>query len=365
MTHDRCPIRCIVPPYILQALAEQKNRRLREVAMRSLVLSSRLRGHRDVLSLLPASRAAAAGRKDRAIYDARHQTRLPGQPVRGEGDPESSDPAVNEAYDGLGATYDFYSEVFSRNSIDNNGLRLVASVHYGRQFDNAFWNGEQMVFGDGDNVIFVGFTKAIDVIGHELTHGLTQFEAALEYHDQPGALNESFSDVFGSLVKQYHNHQTAAEADWLIGAGILSPGINGVALRSMKEPGTAYDDPKLGGKDPQPGSMSGYVQTDEDNGGVHLNSGIPNRAFYLAATALGGYAWEAAGHIWYTSLQRLSPASDFQACANMTHSVAAELYGANEQKAVKSAWSEVGVPPTTPAGRAAPRRPAGRRRTRK
>src|SRR5262249_15250854 len=154
---------------------------------------------------------------------------------------------------------------FGRNSIDNRGLRLNASVHYGADYDNAFWDGSQMVFGDGDNRIFVGFTKALDVIGHELTHGVTQYEANLEYQDQPGALNESMSDVFGSLMKQYALNQTAADADWLIGSGLLAPGIQGVALRSMKEPGTAYDDPLLG-KDSQPGHMSDFDHTTDDFG---------------------------------------------------------------------------------------------------
>src|SRR5699024_6933438 len=116
-----------------------------------------------------------------------------------------------------------------------------------------------------------------------------------------GALNESLSDVFGSLIKQYTLGQTAADADWLIGTGLLAPRVTGKALRSMKEPGTAYDDDVLG-KDPQPSTMDGYVNTGRDNGGVHINSGIPNRAFYLVATALGGNAWERAGQIWYDVL---------------------------------------------------------------
>jgi Zn-dependent metalloprotease len=201
-----------------------------------------------------------------------------------------------------------------------------------------------MVFGDGDGVLFTGFTKALDVIGHELTHGVTQVTAGLEYHDQSGALNESISDVFGSLVKQHFLGQTVEEADWLIGSGILAPGVNGVALRSMKEPGTAYDDPRLG-KDPQPGHMRGYVHTQDDNGGVHINSGIPNRAFYLVAQTLGGKAWEDAGHIWYTALQRLQPLSSFQEAANIMFQVAGELFGSGseQQQAVADAWSEVGV----------------------
>jgi Zn-dependent metalloprotease len=212
--------------------------------------------------------------------------------------------------------------------------------------DNAFWDGTQMVYGDGDGEIFDRFTVSVDVIGHEMTHGVTQHTANLEYQDQSGALNESISDVFGSLVKQWTLQQTAQDADWLIGQGLLMPGINGQALRSMKEPGTAFDDPVLGGKDPQPDHMSGLIKTSSDNGGVHLNSGIPNRAFYLAATGIGGFAWEKAGMIWYQTLtQRLRDNSQFADAADATVSVAGELYGdaSPEQGAVQDAWAQVGV----------------------
>ncbi|CAM5676724.1 hypothetical protein SFUMM280S_07534 [Streptomyces fumanus] len=160
-----------------------------------------------------------------------------------------------------------------------------------------------MVFGDGDGEIFLDFTIPVDVIGHELVHGVTQYTANLTYFGQPGALNESVSDVFGSLIKQYTLGQSADQADWLIGAGLLAPRVTGVALRSLKAPGTAYDDDVLG-KDPQPATMDDYVRTGRDNGGVHINSGIPNHAFYLAATALGGNAWERAGQIWYRRADR-------------------------------------------------------------
>jgi Zn-dependent metalloprotease len=253
---------------------------------------------------------------------------------------------VNQAYDGLGHTFDFYLDVYHRNSIDNAGLPLKAIVHYGTDYDNAFWDGQEMVFGDGDNVIFIGFTGALDVIGHELTHGVTGSEANLRYSGQSGALNESLSDVFGSLVKQYALNETAETADWLIGAGILAPGIQGKALRSMKAPGTAYDDPKLG-KDPQPADMAHFVHTTDDSGGVHINSGIPNRAFFLVADALKGNAWEKAGQIWYDTLidHRLKPNSNFATFANMTALNAGARYGANsvEQKAVIDAWVQVGV----------------------
>lgn len=191
-----------------------------------------------------------------------------------------------------------------------------------------------MVFGDGDGIIFTGFTGATDVIGHELTHGVTGSEANLTYQGQSGALNESISDVFGVMVKQYKLGQTAAQAEWLIGAGILAKGIKGVALRSMKAPGSAYDDPKLG-KDPQPADMAHYVKTAEDNGGVHINSGIPNHAFYLIATALDGHSWEKVGQIWYDTLtdQNLKANASFATFANTTIRHAGARYGRQQRGA--------------------------------
>lgn len=215
---------------------------------------------------------------------------------------------------------EFYSEVYGRDSIDRRGMELISSVHYGVAFDNAFWNSAQMVYGDGSGRIFQegAFTRPIDVVAHELTHGVTEFTSGLEYSTQPGALNESFSDVFGSLVKQYSLGQTADEADWLIGEGALVPAM-GRALRSMKEPGTANSG------DRQPGHMRDYLDLPDDNdprndnGGVHINSGIPNRAFYLAATAIGGNAWEKAGRIWYGTLtDRLGRRSSFERRATAT-----------------------------------------------
>lgn len=225
-------------------------------------------------------------------------------------------------------------------------MPLDATVHFDRNYDNAFWNGQQMVFGDGDGTLFNRFTVSLDVIGHELTHGVTEKEAGLIYQGQSGALNESVSDVFGSMVKQYKLGQAAAAADWLIGAELLVPGPGRTALRSMKAPGTAYDDPILG-KDPQPARMKDYVHTVSDNGGVHINSGIPNHAFYLAAVAIGGNAWERAGKIWYETLQdsRLRQNAGFRAFAKLTKSTADKLFGAGsaESKAVAAAWKDVGV----------------------
>src|SRR5256712_3020429 len=341
-----CPVCTIIPSHMLRHLAQYGPEQLRERILQTLQHSERLRGQRDMLAYLGAvALATPTGTKRRTIYDLHHRTRLPGTLVRDEGDPRRKDRNVNEAYDYSGATYDFFQQVFSRNSVDGNGMRLDSSVHYSRDYDNAFWNGAQMVYGDGDGVIFGRFTKCLDVVGHELTHGVTQFEAALAYHDQPGALNESFSDVFGALTKQWKLKQTADKADWLIGADLLAKGVNGVAIRSMKAPGTAYDDPRLG-KDPQPAHMKDYFKGSADNGGVHINSGLPNHAFYLAATTLGGNAWDRAGKIWYDTLTNMiGPNTTFKQAANATIRSAANLFGggSKEQKAVTSAWKQVGV----------------------
>ncbi|HEY4933110.1 MAG TPA: M4 family metallopeptidase [Terriglobales bacterium] len=337
------PVCCILPPHILVKLSE--NPAYRDRAMRNLMLTEQLRGRRTVLGVMSAL-AIAAGQERRTIYDDQHggSTSLPGQLVRGEGDNPTADDAVNEAYDYSGDTYDFYQQVFGRNSIDNRGMRLDSSVHYETDYDNAFWNGQQMVYGDGDGQFFQRFTICLDVVGHELTHGVTASTAQLEYQGESGALNESFSDVFGSLVKQRKLGQSANEADWLIGAGMFTPNVNGTALRSMAAPGTAYDDPNIG-KDPQPADMSGF----DPQGDVHTNSGIPNHAFYLAAMKIGGNAWEKPGLIWYRTLtERLQPTSSFQDAADLTVAVAGEQFGAGglEQKSVQQAWQEVGISPS-------------------
>jgi Zn-dependent metalloprotease len=361
-SNHRHSIFCILPPQILTNLARNGNADEREFALNALALDHTFRTTRLTYALaggLKVPHPAATlppPQEKRSIYDADHTQDLPGNLARSEGQAAVSDNAVNQAYDGLGDTFNFYLNVYDRNSIDNAGMPLVASVHFSKKYDNAFWNGQQMVFGDGDGIIFTGFTGATDVIGHELTHGVTGSEANLTYQGQSGALNESISDVFGVMVKQYKLGQTSSQADWLIGAGILAKGIKGVALRSMKAPGTAYDDPKLG-KDPQPADMAHYVRTAEDNGGVHINSGIPNHAFYLMATAIGGHSWEKAGQIWYDTLtdHNLKANASFATFANTTIQHAGARHGANsaEQKALRDAWSKVGVIKTHKAPKAA------------
>lgn len=346
----------IAPPDLLGRLAVDGDPQQRDAAVRALATSAAIRSQRAVMGRINRQLNLDLGQlvafavtpaRRLTVYDnkTRGRTFLPGVRARDWGQPPAKDDAVNQAYDGSNATYEFYRDVYQRNSLDGAGLELVSSVHYGVAFDNAFWDGTQMVYGDGSGRIFQvgGLTRSVDVIGHELTHGITELTAGLVYSMQSGALNESFSDVFGSLVKQYGLNQLAADADWLIGEGILVPGL-GKALRSMSHPGTAYDG------DRQPGHMDDYVDLPDDNdprndnGGVHINSGIPNHAFMLAATALGGHAWEKAGKIWYSALTtRLRPNSQFDEAAQATVDVAGTLFSSTEQDLVRNAWKEVGV----------------------
>ncbi|MFZ3470092.1 M4 family metallopeptidase [Streptomyces sp. 4.24] len=343
----RRPVFCtVVPPHLLDKIARSEDAARAAAARHTLELDAAHRVRR-LMSVLPTPGDATPDTPERTIHDAQHQTRLPGKKVRGEGGDASKDASVNRAYAGLGATFELYLKAFGRHSIDDAGLPLNASVHYDRLYNNAFWDGSRMVFGDGDGDLFLDFTVSVDVIGHELTHGVTQYTADLEYYGQSGALNESMSDVFGSLIKQYSLDQTAGEADWLIGAGLLGPSVDsGSALRSMKAPGTAYEDDELG-KDPQPATMDGYVRTSRDNGGVHINSGIPNHAFYIVASELGGKAWERAGQIWYDTLTggELGPKADFARFAALTVASAVTRYGEGgpEHQALQKAWSAVGL----------------------
>jgi Zn-dependent metalloprotease len=343
----RCSVFCILPPHILEATARNGSTDQRDRALRTLSAAHSFRAARSTYQLLagPTHRAltslAGTYQAQRTIYSANNGTTLPGTAVRNEDDGATGDAAVDEAYDGMGSTYEFYLNIFQRNSIDNQGMHLDGTVHYGNPFDNALWNGTQMIFGDGDGDLYNRFTVSVDITGHEMTHGVTGATLALIYQGQPGALNESISDVFGSMVKQRVLNQTAAQADWLIGQGLFTAKVQAQGLRSMSAPGTAYNDPVIG-KDPQPAHMNDYITTDQDNGGVHLNSGIPNRAFYLVATALGGYSWEKAGRIWYATLNdsSLSSTSDFQAFAQATCRNAADD---TERQAVINAWATVGI----------------------
>jgi Zn-dependent metalloprotease len=272
------------------------------------------------------------------VYDCKNTQSLPGSPVSNPG--KSSDATAKRAFDTTHAVVDFYQKCFGRNSVDDAGMTLMSSIHYGVRYDNAFWNGSQMTYGDGDGKVFTDFTKSDDVIGHELTHGVTQFTAGLAYADEPGALNESVSDVFGAIFHQWRRQQTVAQADWLIGAGVLgSVAIDKgyTCLRNLAKPGLRQC------LSPQPSNYRDYIS----GGDPHENSGIPNHAFYLAATTIGGQAWEKAGKVWYAALtsDKAGPSTGFSQFAALTRAAARSLFPRDTDvyRAVDDAWTRVGI----------------------
>jgi Zn-dependent metalloprotease len=336
----------VIPPHILRNIAGSgaaAASELHDGAQETIETMEALVQEREQIEVV-----SARVRLNRRIhvYDAGHLQKLPGKVALTEKDKRRGDLHVVEAFSGCEYMYDFLFNVLSRNSIDGRGLRMDATVHYGRRFDNAFWNGRQIIIGDGDGKLFRRFTVAIEVLGHEWAHALTQSTAALGYRGQTGALNEHLSDAFGMMLKQWVDDLLPRQSNWVIGDGLFTSAVNGKGVRSMAAPGTAYDDPILG-KDPQPSHMDDYVETDDDNGGIHINSGILNRAFYLAAMALKKRSWETLGPVWYETLRRrLQPDAGFEDFAAATVDQAGETYGvqSDEQRAIADAWEAVGLP---------------------
>lgn len=291
------------------------------------------------------------------VYDLGGGESLPGRLVRTERGKPSQDAAANQAFENAGVALAFLRQVFGRNSVDGRGLPVLSAVHYGRGFQNAMWNGKQMIYGDGDETIG-RFTAALDIIAHELCHGVSQYlipgglgvvriparerefkEQRYMLSGQSGALNESFSDVMGSLVKQWHAGEQAHEADWLIGEQVLARKL-GRAVRSLKSPG---NERVTWRGDEQMRSVEQYYDGCE----VHDASGIPNHAFYRAAMKIGGYAWEKTGRIWFEAYDSLKPTAQFTDFARATLAVAERRHGATslERKSIHAAWKKVGVLP--------------------
>ena len=249
--------------------------------------------------------------------------------------------AAIDAQYGAAKTWDYFLNTFNRRGIDGNGFKVRSRVHYGSKYNNAFWNGSYMTYGDGDGSTF-GPLVSIDIAGHEIAHGLTSKTAGLIYSYESGALNESFSDIFGTMVEYY---SYGSSANYLIGEDAYTPGTAGDALRSMENPALGND----------PDHYSIRYTGSGDNGGVHINSGIPNQAFYLLAQggtnrtsglSVSGIGRAKASAIFYRALTvYLSSSSNFKAARTATLNSARDLYGSGsvEYNAVVSAWNAVGV----------------------
>ena len=356
MSHRACTC-SFVPPYVIESLARRAEPELRSRARNTAQQAKLSRDRRSQRSigmhalLAGATSASAAAvmappgaSAGRAVYDCQHQWVQRVQLVRGEGDPATADTDVGLVYDFAGDVRAYYKAQLNRDSIDNLKMNLVLNVHFGTGFMNAFWDGDEMTFGDGDGTIFTSLARSLDVTAHELAHGVTQFTANLDYYSQSGALNEHFSDVMGSAITQAVEKQDAGNADWLIGDEIMGPTLFGEALRSMKAPGSAYNN-ALMGHDPQPAHMSDYYAGPADNQGVHINSGIPNRAFYLVASDIGTLK---ATKVWYHALQNLWATANFADAAAVIAESARILTKSGEvplgtTQVVRLAFREVGL----------------------
>ena len=336
-----------IPDEVLARLANDPKIKNFDAAalQRTLAVDREMRQLREANAALTASSFAIANslvpvtkKPAIKIFDCQHGTVLPGTPVAS---PQSSgDATIKRTYKNTGDMAKFLGKEFGRNSLDGQGMDLISTVHFGLNYNNAFWNGQQMTYGDGDNNVFVDFTRGNDVIGHELAHGLTQFTSQFVYSSQSGGLNESMSDVIGSMFRQWQAKQTVDKADWLIGADIIGPGAAAqgyTCLRDMAKPGSTK------ALAPQPSHFSAYVE----GMGPHTCSGIPNNAFYRAAMAVGGRSWEKVGKVWFRALTGFGPSPNMtmKQFANRTRTLAGQMFpaGGTVKKAVDTAWSAVGL----------------------
>ncbi|NVJ21735.1 MULTISPECIES: M4 family metallopeptidase [Myxococcus] len=256
--------------------------------------------------------------------------------------------AVDAQY-GAQATYDFYKEVLGRDSIDGKGEKLISDVHVGKDFANAFWDGEKMNYGDGDGDQF-GSLTTLDIAGHEITHGLTERTAGLEYRNESGALNEAFSDIMGVGV-EWHASQTndAVKFDWTVGEDTYTPN-NGDPTDGLRD----LSDPSSDGMSPD--NYSKRYKGSQDNGGVHINSGIANNAFYLLSEGgknrtsgtevKDGIGIEKGLKIYSRALSfYMTPQTNFAQAKEATYKAAQDLYGKDSVEAAKvlESWAAVGV----------------------
>lgn len=290
----------------------------------------------------------------RIIHDCAQSDSLPGRLVRSEGQDRIEDRSVNNCYDGFGIVLNFFREVLGRNSLDDRGMDLIASCHYrenGLPLNNAFWTSahKQVIFGDGDGVVFDYLTDSLDIIAHELTHGLIDYTAQFEFFGQSGALDESYADIFACMIEQWHQSVTVDQADWIIGQTMFPVAFRGVGMRSVKSPGSAYKNHEVLKDDVQVKHMDNLYKGSHDRYGVHINSGIPNYAFYLAAKEVGGFSWEKVGRVWYRILleprDKIPMRCDFKQFAELTLEVASRIFSNDllVRKAINNAWVAVGV----------------------
>lgn len=337
----------IVPKDVLERVASDKkfDAATRKSASDSAKLSDALRSVREQYGLITSLGQMAgahlvelAASPQVTAYDCKHTQTLPGSPLKSP--KTSKDTSVARCVKETGSVAKFYQSAFGRNSIDNAGMTMMSSVHYGSNYNNAMWNGQQMVYGDGDNKIFVDFTKGNDVIGHELTHGVTQHSLQLAYTGDAGGLNESISDCFGSMFRQWEAGQDVNAADWLIGSDIMGAVAKAKGYKCLRNMANPADKSALA---PQP-ALYAQITPGMD---PHYSSGPPNLAFYTACKTLGGKSWEQVGQVWYTVLTTsgAQPHITIPKFAARCRQVAAQLYPKQPAvaAAVDAGWKKIGV----------------------
>lgn len=316
-----------VPDHVLKKLGDHK----------SIIASKKIKFKR-FKSFFKRNPSLVAGNSEhRLTYDCQNKTDLPGVLVLEDDGRAIQDRIAQKAHDGAHLVYDFYMQFFGRDSLDNKGLTLVSSVHYDKNYNNAYFDGSQIIFGDGDNKFFISLVNGIDVTAHEWQHCVTQYTANLVYYHQPGALNESISDCFGIGLKQWVNRENdPATANWLIGDSIVAKSFPGKALRSFKNE-KAYS------SDTQPKHMRGYVWTFDDNGGVHTNSGIVNYSYYNLCLLMNEPAFGKPLQILYNTLLNIGKFTGFKGFAKEMAKQAEKLYGKTAAEQVKKAYAIAGI----------------------
>lgn len=337
----------IIPNDVLEKLSLDKklSAELRKAAAQSARMSSSLRSLRDsAVGLTAMSQAMGAHVLELAatptvtVFNCKHTQSLPGAPVAKPG--SSSDATAKRTFTETTSVAKFYKTVFGRNSIDNAGMTMVSSIHFGNKYNNAMWNGSQMIYGDGDGSLFVDFTQGNDVIGHELTHGVTQHTLQLAYSGDAGGLNESMSDCFGSMFRQWEAGQTAATADWLIGADIMGPVAKTKGFKCLRNMANPADKAALA---PQP---TQYLQLTPGMD-PHYTSGPPNLAFCTACKTLGGKSFDRIGQVWYRVLTTSGPQPSMSMpnFAARTRQAAQAMYPAQPAvaAAVDKGWKAAGL----------------------
>ncbi len=335
---NKYPCRCHFIPDVV--FKEMKKDGIDIKPLAQAAVDKSLRQSRQDNTLMGPMTMQPIGNNERLVYDSQNTANNRLELVRKEGDPPIKDADANAVYDNGGIVRDYFKTVLGWNSIDNSSLDLVSNVHYNVKYNNAFWDGGQMIFGDGDGTNFKNFARALDVTAHELTHGVVQYTANLEYKGQSGALNEHFADVFGSAIKQHFLKQNEMTGNWLIGETCLSGRFDGKAIRSMKAPADTTIVMMA-----QPDSMNTIYKGTSDNGGVHINSGIPNHAFYLAAMGIGT---QNAAFLWFEALKILKPTSKFKDLYKALTKVAKLLVvtkklPASTQITLDAAFKKVGI----------------------